>query len=225
MVPELHKEKIRLIAFDIDGTIFSSEDIILDTYREAFLEFKEETGSNLELPSQEALMAEIGKPVKTIFKNLLPELSESNRDIISGKVLDILCRKIKNGEGHPYPDIKVVIEELYKKKFFIAAASNGRYPYIETILNVLDIFSLFHQVIVLDYKERLVKADLLAYYKKIYQLKSEEILMVGDRFSDWEAADRENTPFLYCNYGHAIKGEIPNFSHEISSFKKILEIF
>jgi phosphoglycolate phosphatase len=49
--------------------------------------------------------------------------------------------------------------------------------------------------------------------------------MIGDRYSDYEAAIRENTPFLFCKYGHSDLGEIPEFSKEISKPSELLEIF
>ncbi len=225
MIQPLVKNKIKLLAFDIDGTIFSSEEIILDTYKEAFEEYKLESGSSLVLPTHSELMAQIGKPVKTIFLNLLPNSEESERDILSQKVLDILCRKISRGEGHVYPEVENTVRLLHEKKFIITAASNGRYRYIDTILTQLNIKQYFDSIIVLDYQERKVKADLLKYYKTHYQLQEEEILMIGDRYSDYEAAVRENTPFLFCKYGHAELGEIPEFSKEISKPSEILEIF
>ena len=99
-------EEIRYLAFDIDGTLFSSEEIILTVYKESILLYKERTGSKLELPSKEKIMAQIGKPVKTIFLNLVPELSEKDRDSISDDVLRILCEKVRNGEGHIYDNVR-----------------------------------------------------------------------------------------------------------------------
>lgn len=225
MIARLDKNKIRLLAFDIDGTLFSSEDIILDTYRLAFAEYKTESGKNIPLPSQAALMAQIGKPVKTIFQNLVPDLPESEREILSEKILNILCRRILAGEGHPYPDVESTIRSLKEKKYLITAASNGRYPYIDSILTRLNVKDYFDEIIALDYKERKVKADLLLYYKTKYNLQSDEILMIGDRFSDYEAAAREETPFLFCSFGHADPGEILEFSKEISKLREMLEIF
>ncbi|MCE9500172.1 MAG: HAD hydrolase-like protein, partial [Leptospira sp.] len=114
------KTKIRLLAFDIDGTIFSSEEIILPVYKEAIANYIKKSNIKIPVPTQERIMLEIGKPVKTIFKNLLPELPEPERDKISDDVLRLLCEKIRNGEGHVYPNVFESVKSLREKGFSIA---------------------------------------------------------------------------------------------------------
>ena len=86
-------------ALDIDGTIFSSEEIIYPTYKEAIDRYNATQGGSLECPVRERIMLEIGKPVKKIFENLFPLLPETGRDTLSDSVLDILCERIYHGEG------------------------------------------------------------------------------------------------------------------------------
>ena len=59
--------KYNYFALDIDGTIFSSEEIIYPTYREAIERYCAERGATLATPERERIMLEIGKPVKKIF--------------------------------------------------------------------------------------------------------------------------------------------------------------
>ncbi|MCE9500984.1 MAG: HAD family hydrolase, partial [Leptospira sp.] len=55
------------------------------------------------------------------------------------------------------------------------------------------------------------------HYKKIFSLSGPEILMIGDRSSDRDAAIQSGSPFAFCSYGHAPDGEIENFSIELQS--------
>ncbi len=215
-------EKIKYLAFDIDGTLFSSEDIILNVYKESIELYKNKTGSKIEIPSQEKIMAQIGKPVKTIFLNLVPELEEKERDFISDNVLRILCQKVSNKEGHIYEGVKDTLEKLYNKNYILLTASNGRIQYIDSILDVIGVNSLFQEKITLDYSKLKVKGDILLYYMKLYDISNDQILMIGDRYSDFEAAELAKTPFLFCEYGHAIPGEIPHYTAKAS---KISDIF
>lgn len=141
---------LQTLAFDVDGTLFSSEGMILEVYRDSIRNFSETFKIQISLPSRDQLMMEIGKPVKTIFRNLLPQLNEEQRDAISDSVLRFLCERIKKGEGELYPSVKETIESLSKKGFRILAASNGRKPYIETILEVAGVLSYFDPILVLD---------------------------------------------------------------------------
>ena len=88
------KEKIKILAFDIDGTLFSSENIILETYIESIQRFIQSSGRHIPIPSKEKIIEQVGLPVKQIFRNLLPELNEEERDSISDSVLTLLREKI-----------------------------------------------------------------------------------------------------------------------------------
>ncbi len=221
----LFPNKIRLIAFDIDGTIFSSENIISEVYKDSIENFSQSTGIHIEMPSHDEIMLQIGKPVKTIFKNLLPHLAEHYRDKISDSVLQFLCERIEKGEGYFYPMVEETIQSLKKKNFVITAASNGRRPYVETILKKSNVLGLFDDLAILNYNDLNTKGDILKYYKKKFGLDGEEILMVGDRASDRDAAIDAGTPFAFCSFGHATEREIPDYSVELKTLYDIVGIF
>ncbi|MBE7411723.1 MAG: HAD hydrolase-like protein [Leptospiraceae bacterium] len=221
----LEPSKIKMIAFDIDGTVFSSEGIISDVYKESIQNFSEKFGKPISMPSHEKIMLQIGKPVKTIFQNLLPELPENDRDIISDSVLDFLCKRIENGEGYIYPNAKETIHELKKRNFLITAASNGRRKYVETILKRIDAIQFFDDIAILNYKDIQTKGDILIHYKQKYQLSGNQILMVGDRASDRDASVNADTPFAFCTFGHAVEGEILDYSVELKTLYDIVSIF
>ncbi|WP_078125299.1 HAD family hydrolase [Leptospira alexanderi] len=214
-------DSLQALAFDVDGTLFSSEGMILEVYRDSIQNFSKTFEIQIDLPSRDQLMMEIGKPVKTIFRNLLPQLNEKQRDIISDSVLRFLCERIKNGEGEFYPSVKETIESLMGKGFRILAASNGRKPYIETILEVAGVLSYFDPILVLDNERIKTKGEILKEYIKQNDLKPDEILMIGDRLSDHEAARQNGCPFAFCSYGHAPPGEIPDFELELKNLSDL----
>ena len=69
----LLKNQIKILAFDVDGTLFTSESIILDTYIESIQKFIIKSGKNVTVPTKEKIIEQVGLPVKQIFQNLLPE--------------------------------------------------------------------------------------------------------------------------------------------------------
>ncbi|PJZ54699.1 HAD family hydrolase [Leptospira adleri] len=217
-------DSLQALAFDVDGTLFSSEEIILEVYKDAIEHFSQSSGIPIELPSRERIMDEIGKPVKTIFLNLLPQLREEERDRISDSVLRFLCQKIRNGEGEFYPKVKETIESLSRKGFRILAASNGRRAYVETILEVAGVLPLFDPILVIDNERIKTKGGILKEYVKLYGFEPEKILMIGDRLSDHEAARQNGCPFAFCAYGHANPGEIPDFEIELKNLSDLAQL-
>lgn len=215
-------KEIKFIAFDIDGTLFSSEEIILGTYIEAIENFlKKNNKQNIIIPTKEKILEQVGLPVKTIFLNLLPDLNETERDEISDSVLTFLTNKIISKEGILYEGVIEITEYLKSKNYKLLAASNGRLKYIETILQTYSLIQYFEPILTIDYAEIKTKGEILKSYQKKYMLNSNEILMLGDRDSDFQAAKFISCPFAFCEYGHASIGEVNSF--EIS-LKKILDL-
>ena len=199
---------VRAVLFDVDGTIFSSEEIIPDTYQNEFKKFREETGRPEHLPDFPQIMEQIGKPVVEIFRNLAPDLSQTEQDSLSARILTGLVEDIEKGQGIHYPGVFQTLQELKKRGYQIFAASNGRRPYIESILKAARISPFFTEVPCLDNVRIKNKIELVSDILKRYNFSGEEALMVGDRFSDREAAEKNKCRFAACRYGHGNEEEL-----------------
>lgn len=217
--------EIRMIAFDVDGTLFSSESIIFKTYVQAIEEFATHTGKITKRPTQDQIIAEIGKPVKTIFQNLLPELKETERDQISSRVLELLCDSIRNGGGDFYAGVGSTIHYLKEKGYTITCASNGRKAYVETVLETAGVLQYFEPIVVINQETIHTKGEIVAEYVKKYHLDPKSIALIGDRFSDWEAARQNGCNFGFCSYGHAPEGEVPDFEWKLTDLTSLKEFF
>ncbi len=196
---------IRAILFDVDGTLFSSEHIIGEVYRTAFTEFMQrfpEKRSQASVPELSAILAEIGKPVVEIFRNLAPGLSETDRGVISALVLSDLIRRIGRGEGEHYPDVNETVAALHRRGYELFAASNGRLAYIEAILAFNGTRSFFRAVPAIDGQAIKNKNDLVRSILSAYALDGTSAVLVGDRASDRDAAQLAGLPFIACRYGH-----------------------
>jgi phosphoglycolate phosphatase len=213
--------RYKYFALDIDGTVFSSEEIIYPVYKEAIEKFASSQSQQIEIPGRERIMLEIGKPVKVIFENLFPEMPYKDRDQISDSILRLLCEKIDNGMGDYYPDVTKTIEEIVSRGAKILVASNGRPPYIEAILRKLNVLQHVVYPTYIEGKSIFSKSDIMRSYVA-RGLDSREILMVGDRSSDLEAALAIDGDFAWCAYGHAPPGEIKQFTIRLEMFSDLL---
>ncbi|MCB1138568.1 MAG: HAD family hydrolase [Leptospiraceae bacterium] len=194
--------RFQAVFFDVDGTIFSSESIIKQVYHDNFQAFRQRTGKPQQLPALEAIMAQIGKPVRTIFDNLVPELTFEEREELSNEILSGLVKRIGAGEGHYYPGITETVHDLAGAGLKIFAASNGRKPYVDAILKACQIFDDFTEVPVLDYQTIHTKVELVARTMENHGLSAEQCVLVGDRESDRQAAIQNNVAYVACAYGH-----------------------
>lgn len=213
--------KYRYFALDIDGTIFSSEHIIYPVYRESVELFCRERNTRLEIPGQERIMLEIGKPVKKIFQNLFPQLDEADRDVLSDSVLRLLCEKIAAGGGEYYPGVAETIGAIVQRGGKILVASNGRRPYIEAILAYLKVLHHVVHPTYIDGQQIFTKSDIMRHYVSL-GIAPRSVLMVGDRLSDFEAAQAIGCDFAWCAYGHAPPGEITAYAIRLERFADLL---
>ena len=220
-----YSKQIKILAFDVDGTLFSSEAIILDTYVESIQKFSINSGKKVIVPTKEKILEQVGLPVKQIFQNLLPELSESERDSISDNVLRLLCEKIFEKKGMLYKGVAETIRELHSRDYLLCIASNGRAAYINAILEAYNLKEYFQELIVIDYVSIRSKGDILKGYLSNFQKTGLSALMIGDRKSDLDAALEAESPFAYCEYGHAEPNEINLYSIKLQSISDLLAIF
>ena len=214
--------KYEYFALDIDGTVFSSEEIIYPVYKESIELWSNASGHALDTPGRERIMLEIGKPVKTIFQNLFPQLSENDRDTLSDSVLKLLCDKISAGAGEYYPDVKKTIDAITERGGKILVASNGRRPYIEAILRYAGVLQHVIYPTYIDGEKIFTKSDIMRHYTSM-GIAREKIVMVGDRLSDLEAAEAINCDFAWCAYGHAPAGEITKWAVKLDRFADLLQ--
>ncbi len=217
-------KRVRAIFWDIDGTLFSSEAILSSSYQEAFQEFQKQHKSTkkLSIPSIREIMAEIGKPVQEIFQNLAPELSHNEQAQLSLHVLAKLVRSISMGKGQYYEGMPEALHTLHKRAYSFWNASNGRYPYIESILRFSCTFDCFANVLSIDNKNIRDKSELVQANLRQSRLAPEECLLVGDRHTDRDAALANKVGFVAATYGHGAPEEWDKALFKIDSLKQLL---
>lgn len=200
--------KIKFIAFDIDGVIFDSSFFIEEAYSEAIDLFCNKYVSlSLKKPSRDEIIFVIGKTYKEIISYLFPYLPANYHEHFRSILLDILDTKIREKKGTLLPGTEEVISSLYIQGYFLGTASNGSQAYAEAVLQTYNLDKYFKEMKFVDFTYFNSKQDILSYYLKTYNLKNSELLMVGDRKVDLDAAKANNTYF--CGIvGHGNQEEI-----------------
>ncbi len=213
----------KAVLLDIDGTIFSSEDIIGDTYKEGFHSYGERTGKIREIPEHEMIMKQIGKPIVEIFQNLAPELTPEEQLEVSEEILNRLVENINAGRGSYYEGAIDTIRALHDRGYRLFGASNGRFPYIEAILKHAGVFDLFEAVPVVNNTTIKNKIELVTHILDSASLMPQEAVMVGDRYSDRDAGIKNNVSFAACRFGHGTPEEWEGASFFIDSIGELLD--
>lgn len=191
----------RVVVFDLDGTLFSSEAILGDAYREAVAATSARWGVPLRTPTLVEILSLVGRPVREIFHALYPDLSAAQREELAGAVLVILDRKIRAGEGRLYDGVPAMLAALRDAGCRIALVSNCRRAYLEAIFDTYTLWPYFVSERCNEDEPELGKTGLVA-----EAVAGARGIMVGDRASDGEAARAAGIPWIGCDYGHADDG-------------------
>lgn len=222
------KLDIRCVAFDVDGVLFSSSKIIADAYAQASLKYSKQISKNLPLHSTETIMREVGKPISEIFRNLFPMLNPLECAALSELSLENLSEMVFKNQGNLLSNVKKIFSYLRSKKIRIVLVSNGRRPYVQAILDAYDLNSFIDILCCVGDSIQNIKFDskssLLKYYMRYYLLAPQKILMVGDRYTDYEAALKTYVKFVGVLSGHGTELQSKNISYTIRNLIELKKI-
>ncbi len=214
---------IQTIIFDMDGTLYSSEAMILPTYQRGIRAFnKRNPHHRVPTPSLNSIIGLLGFPINEIYSTLFPTLSPDEILEIRELILTELLTAIRNKEGELFPGVVDTLNELSRRGYGMYIASNGQSLYLKAILETYDLSHLFQAIITLNYTDLCDKGDILLAYQERDRLEKTEAVMVGDRDSDMDAARKMGCSFIACQYGHGDKGETESAKIIVSSFPEII---
>ncbi|MCP4180498.1 MAG: HAD hydrolase-like protein, partial [bacterium] len=162
----------------------------------------------------------LGLPVTQIFGKLFPQLDKKEALQLNDYCTRSLVYQIRLGGGYLFDGVKAVLNDLNKSGYKMLVASNGRQEYVEAILETYDIIKYFMKKQAYLNDEFKDKTDIVRYYIDNI-VKEDIIIMIGDRFTDREAAEKNDIPFSGCTFGHSEDKELQGVKYLADSFKDI----
>ena len=215
-----------LIAFDLDGVLYSSEPFLGAAYREAIANVNaRRPGSFPRVPETREILDHVGWPVPVILARLFPAIEPAAVELLSSETLQVICTRVARGEGLLFPGVAESLAQLERSGVRLAVASNGRRRYVEAVLSTYGISRYFIELVSVDGGDRInSKADILRAYLGREPCSPTELVMVGDRASDVEAAQAVGCHFVGCDYGHGYREEIASAGPVVASFDALPDV-
>lgn len=206
-----------LVAFDLDGVLYTSEPFLGEAYLEAIANVNaRRPGSFARVPATREILDHVGWPVPVILQRLFPRVDEEALHLLLAETLDVICARVARGAGTLYADVGPTLRALHRPGLLLAVASNGRTRYVETVLSTYGLAHLFVDRITADQVGD--KTAVLRAYLEHLAATPAGTVMVGDRASDVAAARAVGCHFIGCDYGHGYRHEIEGAGPLVTRF-------
>ncbi len=215
--------KIKAVAFDMDGTLYSSEPLIENVYKRSLQKLEKIFDKKYKYPTFSEIEPLIGQPVNNIYDTLFGYMGKDEIENFGKIVSDEFMTSISTYGGELFNNVVETLSHLKESGYLVLIASNGRRAYLNAIIKKFNL-NVEPFVCVQEDKGIYEKADILKYYMDNYDLLSDEFIMVGDRTSDLEAARKAGCYFVGCNFGHGTSMEIKSADTVINEISNVIPV-
>ncbi|AZN43260.1 HAD family hydrolase [Paenibacillus albus] len=197
--------KYEAIIFDMDGTLFQTNEILEPALEDTFshLRLIDEWSGQTPIQTYREIM---GVPLQVVWETLLPNHSDTVRQLANSIFHEMLIKYIQQGRGALYPHACEVLDYLKQAGCSIFIASNGAAHYLNAIVSYYKLDQWLEETFSIEQIESDDKADLVSRMKWEYRL--EHAAVVGDRIIDINAARRNGFTAIGCRFDFSVEEEL-----------------
>jgi phosphoglycolate phosphatase len=209
---------IKLIVFDLDGTLINSLADLTDAVNHTRRSF------NM-LPLAEHEVKEcIGEGAKRLVELALPGLSEAEVQVALQSFLDYSSKHIVD-KTELYPDVIATLSTLKKKGYILTVASNKNEPHCKEILRILNADHYFDAILGAESAaERKPSPAPILHLMKQFAVSAPETVMVGDSINDILSGKRAGVMTIGCEFGYGTQDDLCDANHKISDLQQIIPL-
>ena len=202
----------KYLIFDLDGTLINSEKGIIEALYNSFLKSK----LNIIISKKEII---IGPPLDETIRNCNNKLTTKEVENIKANFKAIYDNELF-ALLEVYENIELLLQILNKKNIPIFIGTNKRYIPTKKILNYLSWDNYFKEVYAIDRFEKAYvnKAQMLKNLLEFEMIPPEDVLYIGDKFSDFIAADKNKISFIGADWGDS---DCVSHKKEFHTIKKL----
>ena len=200
---------MKLVVFDLDGTLNCTELYAVPAHKIAMTEF------SARVLSDEQIMSVFGARAEDYINILLPGANNERKKQYLKRAFELENQLMKE-HGQPYECVIQALDELRAQDYRTSVCSNASIKYITNVLSALHISDK------IDYTQPLIpgktkKDSLKALLGRVSPARA---VMVGDTAYDLDATRANGIPFIGCLYGFA-PGEIEDADVLVKAPKEI----
>lgn len=217
-------KKPEAMIFDMDGTLFQTESLLIPVYHRLFDILREEGHHEGPTPPDELMLGCLGMLLPDIWNKVIPNATDEAKARADELLLQLELEDLKAGSGVLYPGVKETLQELHSRGVKLFVASNGLEHYVKEIAGIHGIAEWFDDLYSAGEFSTASKVDLVKLLLDKHQIKN--AWMVGDRSSDVEAGVKNGQTVIGCAYaGFGNEDELKGSNAYINDFTELLELY
>jgi phosphoglycolate phosphatase len=216
-------KKPEAMIFDLDGTLFQTETLLLPAYHATFDKLREEGVYMGETPHESKILGSLGMLLEHIWQQVMPGVDVHVHRRADALLLEYQMQGLLDGQGAMYEGVAETLKALHEQGIRLFIASNGLEHYVKGVMDRKGLTSLFEGLYSAGEYQTRSKVVLVKKLLDTYGVKS--AWMVGDRSSDVEAGKENGLTVIGCDYaGFRKEGELEKADVRIGKFSDILEL-
>ncbi|MGG6313057.1 HAD family hydrolase [Paenibacillus macerans] len=210
--------------FDMDGTLFKTETLLIPVFHKVFDRLREEGLYSGKTPPEELILGCLGMLLPEIWKRVIPNQSEAVHRRADELLLKFELEGLEQTATELYPQVPETLEALKRRGVRLFVASNGLEHYVKGVAGTHRIFPLFEGIFSAGEHQTATKVDLVKLLLDKHGVS--RAWMVGDRSSDVEAGKKNGLTVIGCAYaGFGDGGELAGSDVLIHTFDELLQLY
>lgn len=211
----------RIVVFDNDGTLYPAGAEVCACVLKAHRVYVKEHDLKIPTPSIEWVQARIGADAAEFYAMMLPGQS---RQLVEH--FEEYCLHHEKDAIDERPDLykgaRELLGALKDAGRILLLVSNGSPRYLKHIWRAAGYGEFFSQMYPYGPPDFGTKGERLKLAHAEWGGGS--AVMIGDRQSDWEAAQHAGLPFIGCGYGYGMDEELSRADLVVSSIQELSDI-
>lgn len=206
---------IRSVIFDLDGTLWQPDAVVIPAYRRVFRSL------GLPIPPDEVLLETLGHSFDVIWQKILPGVSAA----IVAKAHALMLQAEKDYlftlDLTPFAGVKETLLGLRSHGVQTYILSNCQRQYLQDVPDRLGIGEFWTARYCAEDFPGLSKAEII---RAVSPPIAFPAIMVGDRFHDMEAGSENGLATIACTFGFGSPEELVGATYVANCFGEVREI-
>ena len=213
---DINSKKIKMVVFDLDGTVADTSEGILNSHRYAH------TVMGRTVPADEILYSVIGAPLLDTYRNVFHFSDEQATEAVRIYRSWYADQGIK--QAMLYPGMVNILQTLKRHGISAGIATLKAERFAESMMTDLGVRDYFCCIFGMNDGDTSTKSELISKCMLYTGAGAEETVMIGDSIHDFNGAQLCGVPFIGVSYGFGFrKGEEHSFIvcdnlHEITEY-------